>query len=133
IGFGELRVIGIGHRRVEQLAVIPLALAQGAHERLIAPDANAGFEIGRDIGPDHDAKRSLDRTAAGEGLARAGDGVTARAVASDSAIPPPLDLAEILRIETCPDFVLRAARRHEARRDDQRSNRGAYEPACEQL
>ena len=63
-----------------------------------------------------------------------GHSVTARAVAGDGEIPPPLDLAEILRVQARPDFVrLRASGRDQARRDDQRGDRDARDPAREEL
>ena len=69
VALGHLGVVRIGHRRVEQRAVMPFALAQRAHEQLVAPGADPGLAIGRDVGSHHDAERSLDRPAAGERLA----------------------------------------------------------------
>src|SRR5271156_4981980 len=69
VALGYLRTVRIRHRRVEQLASVPPAVAQRADEKLVAPRADPGFAVGGDIGPDHDAERGLDRPAASEGLA----------------------------------------------------------------
>ena len=98
---------------------MPFALAQRAQENFVAPCADPGLTIGRDIGADHDAERSLDRSPAGEGLA-VGRGVTARAVARERQVPPPLYLSEILRVEAGPGFVgLRPPARRQAESDEE--------------
>ena len=132
VALGQLGVVGIGHGGVEQFAVMPLALAQGPHELFVAPGADASFGIGRDVSSHHDSERRLDRPAASERLARAGHGMAARAVADRGEIMPPLDLVEILWVQTRPDFVLRAPRRDQTR-EDRRGDHGADAPPCARL
>jgi hypothetical protein len=67
---------------------MPLALAQSVDEQVVGPGTDASFGIGRDIGPDHDSEWRFDRPAAGEGLARAGHAVTARAGANVARYRP---------------------------------------------
>ncbi len=69
VAFGHFRIVRIRHRRVEQPASMPLALAQRTQKKLVAPRADPGLAIGRDVGPHHVAERSLDRPPAGERLA----------------------------------------------------------------
>ena len=139
---GDGGEVGVGHLRARQRdflahdsgrggdrVVAPLEIGRDIRDAP-APDARIG--VGRNIGPDHGAERSLDRPPARIRLARARRIVTARAVANDGEITAALDLAEILRVQVRPDLVqLRATRRDQARGEDERGDRGARDPARE--
>ena len=98
----------IGHRRIEPLALVAAAVPQRRREFHRGQGADAGLDIGRDVGGQESPEWSLKYKAAGERLA-AGCCVATRAVAKHGQITPPFDLIEIL-------IVLRAyaaaARQH---------------------
>src|ERR1700686_3196157 len=71
IGISRLGEMCVGKRRIKMPSVAMNALAHRALEGGIGPCADAGFEIGRDVGRVDRAEWSLDRTAAATPIAAA--------------------------------------------------------------
>ena len=65
----DVRIRGIGHGRVQRMAVPGDAATQRAVEVFVAVVADARVLVGRDVGGIDDAQRRIDAQAAGVGLA----------------------------------------------------------------
>ena len=72
----HLGEVGIGERGVVERTVAPYAVTQGAIELLVAPGAEAGIAIRRQIGRIDPAERGVDLFSPGERLCRIGSVAT---------------------------------------------------------
>ena len=108
--FVDLGEGGIGHCRVEAMAVPRHALAHGPVESAEGPAADPGLRVRRDVGRPNRPERRLEREAAGHGRS-ALPGVAGDAVAHLGEVSPTLDERRIDR-DRSAGFVRLDPRRH---------------------
>ncbi len=66
IGIGHIGIAGIRHCRIKPFAFVVDTPVQGIQELRIAPVADAGFLVGRDVGRIDRAERKLERQTSGK-------------------------------------------------------------------